>query len=92
MSTDGTDGAATTRIGDPVGTEYLLGLREALSDLPPAEVEEIVEDAHDRPVVGGVRDRAPAAPGRDDPADHGGPPGHTGADDRAEALRASRCA
>ncbi|MBN9790529.1 hypothetical protein DMP17_18220 [Pseudonocardia sp. TMWB2A] len=48
MSTDGTggpDGAATTRIGDPVGTEYLLGLREALSDLPPAEVEEIVEDA-----------------------------------------------
>ncbi|MFP5022925.1 DUF1700 domain-containing protein [Pseudonocardia phyllosphaerae] len=37
-------GATTARIGDPVTTEYLAGLRSALADLPPAEVEDIVEE------------------------------------------------
>ncbi|ANY08216.1 HAAS signaling domain-containing protein [Pseudonocardia sp. HH130630-07] len=39
------DTGETTRIVDPVTTEYLDGLRSALADLPSAELAEIVEDA-----------------------------------------------
>ncbi|GAA1400649.1 hypothetical protein GCM10009613_57790 [Pseudonocardia kongjuensis] len=35
----------TTRIPDGTTADYLDGLRSALADLPPGEVEEIVEDA-----------------------------------------------